>query len=84
MRPPGEPQNVNLYEYSSQMLAKRGVSMLPRSLSEALDAFAVDPLADQVLGSGPKEEYLLLKRGEWHKYHAEISDWEWERYSRFF
>jgi glutamine synthetase len=81
---PGEPQNVNLYEYSPQMLAKRGVSMLPRTLAEALDAFADDPITEKVLGVGPKEEYLLLKRGEWHKYHAQISDWEWERYARFF
>ena len=81
---PGDPQNVNLYEYGPQMLAKRGVSMLPRSLSEALDSFEADPLADQVLGAGPKEEYLLLKRGEWSKYHAVISDWEWERYAHFF
>src|SRR5690606_33401866 len=42
---PGEPHNVNMYELSDAELDARGVRRLPRTLLEATEAFAADPLA---------------------------------------
>lgn len=81
---PGPPQNENLYEMNHEQLAKRGVSMLPRTLAQALDAFAKDPISEAAFGRGPKDEYLRLKWLEWDKFHSEITEWEWERYANFF
>ena len=81
---PGSPQNENLYNMTHGELAERGVSFLPRNLAQALEAFAQDPISEDALGAGPKDEYLRLKWQEWEKYHAEITDWEWERYLTFY
>src|SRR5882757_489827 len=34
---PGEPLNVNLYEWSEQQIRERGIGLLPQSLHEAMD-----------------------------------------------
>jgi len=81
---PGPPQNANLYEMTPKQLAEAGVDLLPRTLAQALVAFEKDPITERTFGPGPKNEYLALKTHEWEKYHAEISDWEWERYANFF
>jgi glutamine synthetase len=81
---PGEPCNEDLYTLSPKDLAHRGISILPQMLPQALNAFEADPLTEEVFGPGPKQEFLMLKRSEWGKYHAHISEWEWERYSQFF
>jgi glutamine synthetase len=81
---PGPPQNANLYELTKEQLAEKGVELLPRTLAQALDAFEKDPITELAFGSGPRQEYLSLKTQEWEKYHAQISDWEWERYANFF
>ena len=81
---PGQPQNDNLYEMNLHQLGERGVSLLPRTLAQALDAFAKDPISESAFGPGPKEEYLRLKWLEWDKFHSEITQWEWEKYANFF
>jgi glutamine synthetase len=81
---PGQPQNANLYEMTHEQLAQHGVSFLPRTLAQALDAFERDPITEVAFGAGPKDEYLRLKWQEWERFHAEITDWEWERYANFF
>jgi glutamine synthetase len=81
---PGEPQNANLYEMTSEQLEARGISLLPRSLPQALEAFARDPIVEQAFGAGPKDEYLRLKWREWDRFHSVITDWEWEKYANFF
>ena len=81
---PGPPQNSNLYELTRSELAEKGIQLLPRTLAQALDAFEDDPITEVAFGPGPRQEYLALKTQEWEKYHAHISDWEWERYANFF
>jgi len=48
---PGDPNNVNMYELSDAQLAKRGVKRLPRTLLEAVESFAADPLSETVCGA---------------------------------
>jgi glutamine synthetase len=81
---PGPPTNQNLYECPPNQLESLGIRLLPRTLAEALDAFREDPLTEEVFGAGPKRAFLEAKAEEWHAYHATVSEWERERYLRFF
>ena len=77
---PGEPNDVNMYELSEAELAALGVRSLPRTLLEAVDAFAADPLARQVFGDDLRRAYVELKEREWWSYHNTVSKWEIDAY----
>ena len=81
---PGDPIALNMYEQSDAQLAEMGVSVLPRTLLEAVEAFDRDPLSEQVLGSELKRSYVELKSEEWWDYHNTVSEWEYDRYLEFF
>lgn len=81
---PGEPHADNMYLKSKAELAELGVSMLPRSLGEALDAFDADPLSRNVMGEAMAAAWLEYKREEWHAYSVHVTEWEKERYLKFF
>ena len=81
---PGEPHAANMYEKSPEELAAAGVEMLPRTLAEALDGFEADPLGRMVFGEAMYDAWLAYKRREWLSYLDHVSDWERERYLRFF
>jgi glutamine synthetase len=81
---PGEPHADNMYLKSKKELGEIGVSMLPRSLGEALDAFDADPLGRKVMGEAMAASWLEYKREEWHAYSVHVTEWEKERYLKFF
>ncbi|WP_269524073.1 type III glutamate--ammonia ligase [Coraliomargarita parva] len=81
---PGEPQEDNLYELSPEQLAARGIGELPRSLDEAVEAFASDPFVGEVLGEELRKEFITYKAEEWRQYHQRISQWEIDHYARLF
>jgi glutamine synthetase len=81
---PGEPHHENLYELSTAGLEKIGVQELPRTLGEAVDAFAADPFVEKILGAGLRNEFIKYKRAEWEEYHQTVSQWEIDRYARLF
>lgn len=81
---PGEPHTKNMYHYSLAELAKMGIQFLPRNLGDAIAAFATDPLSESVMGSLMYQTYVNLKSQEWNDYHNHVSDWEIQRYLKFF
>jgi glutamine synthetase len=81
---PGRPHEENLYELDAAGLAAAGVGELPRTLGEAVDAFAADPFIEGVLGRELRAEFITYKRGEWEQYHQAVSQWEIDRYARLF
>jgi len=81
---PGPPNLVNAYTLTADERAERGLSMLPRNLEEAIDAFAEDPLSRTVFGDAMFDSYVTYKREEWESYHSAVSDWEQKRYLEFF
>ena len=81
---PGPPHHENMYEYSDAELADKGISLLPRTLDEAVDFFAADPFIEKTLGTELRDEFVRYKREEWTDYHQSISQWEVDRYARFF
>jgi glutamine synthetase len=81
---PGEAQEDNLYELTPVELAERGISELPRSLDEAVTAFAGDPFVEEVLGSELRNEFIKYKSEEWRQYHQRVSQWEIDQYARLY
>lgn len=80
---PGEPHRENMYLKSEAELAELGVGYLPRTLQEATEALARDPLARAVMGDAMHDAFIAYKREEWESYHNHVSDWEVARYARF-
>jgi glutamine synthetase len=81
---PGEPCQEDMYRHTPAELAAKGMTMLPRTLSEAVDALETDSLAETVLGPLMHGAFCDLKRAEWHEYHSHVSDWEIRRYLKLF
>ncbi len=81
---PGEPHTENLYEYSLVELKEKGIQTLPRTLGDAIEAFAADPLSKVVMGELMYDTYINFKSQEWQEYHNHVSDWEIQRYLKFF
>lgn len=81
---PGEPQTRNMYTYSLAELDEMGIRFLPRTLGEAIAAFASDPLSEKVMGPLMYKTYAEFKLREWEEYHTHVSDWEIQRYLKFF
>ncbi|HZY89824.1 MAG TPA: hypothetical protein VFE78_33690, partial [Gemmataceae bacterium] len=76
---PGEPNRDNAYAVGLEEMTRRGVRLLPQSLTEALDEFARDEVVRG--GLGPiADEFLRLKRAEWNEYHRQVTSWEVERF----
>jgi len=81
---PGEPHRENMYFKSEAELKDLGIRVLPRNLEEAVDAFEADPLSAKVMGDGMFRAYADFRRREWDSYHNAVSDWERDRYLKFF
>jgi glutamine synthetase len=77
---PGDPIDVNMYNLSDAELRENGVRTLPRTLGEAIEAFAADDLSKKTLGEDLYKAFVDLKRQEWWDYHRHVSDWEIEKY----
>ncbi len=70
----------NLYELSSEEVAKMGVEPVPRSLAEAIDVMERSELVHEALGEHIFEWFLRNKRNEWESYKSHVSQWELKRY----
>ncbi|MCT0213535.1 MULTISPECIES: type III glutamate--ammonia ligase [unclassified Synechococcus] len=81
---PGPANLVNAYTLSPEQLAERGINLLPRTLGEAIEAFAADPLSRSVFGDAMFDSFVAYKREEWESYHGAVSEWERKRYLEFF
>lgn len=81
---PGAPHAENMYLHSEAELEAMGISALPRTLGEAVEAFEQDPLSEQVMGPVMARSFAQYKREEWEEYHRHISDWEIRRYLKLF
>lgn len=74
----------NLYEVPLSEYAARGLTLLPRTLEDAIDAFEADPFTREVFGERGWRSFIDYKRGEWEDYCTAVTDWERDRYLTFF
>ena len=80
---PGEPNLDNMYELGLNEIQRRGIEMLPQSLSEALAELRKDEVVQSGLGV-IYDEFIELKEAEWREYHRQVSQWEIDRYLTMF
>lgn len=81
---PGSPLNLNLYELTLEQIKKRGIGLLPQSLSEALDALEKDEVVKGGIGADLAAEFIRVKRMECIEYSRHVSEWESQRYLEMF
>jgi glutamine synthetase len=74
---PGDPVDELTYETEG---GSPSSVRLPRTLLEAVDAFAEDPLVHEVFPADFVTEYIDMKQQEWDEYHAQVTPWERDRY----
>ena len=74
---PGDPIEDITYDWNSP---RAGAPRLPRNLLEAIEAFDAHPLTHVVFPAQFVTAYSAMKRSEWDEYHAQVTDWERERY----
>lgn len=80
---PGDPIEENMWELSDEELEERGVDVIPRTLLEAVEAFEEDPITEKILGEAFCKEYAEFKRQEWWDWHHTVSDWELNKYLKY-
>lgn len=70
---PGQPEDVVSY-------TDEHVDVLPRTLIDAIEAFEADPLTHQVFHEAFITDYVDMKKSEWQRNHAQVSDTERDIY----
>lgn len=73
---PGPPAVGDLGRLSSAEARDRGVALLPRSATDALDVVEADPLMAEALGPTILPEWLKVKRSEIAAYDLAVGEWE--------
>jgi glutamine synthetase len=81
---PGEPCNDNLYQLSLAELKARGISRLPASLGDSLDALETDDVLCKGLGEAFVTEFSQVKRAEVDELQLQVSLAEFRKYVDFF
>ena len=76
---PGMPLSGNLYDLQDNAIVTR----LPRTLLEALQAFAMDSLVPEVFGKEFQQIYLKQKMKEWEKGFYRVCEEEREQMMTF-
>jgi len=61
-----------------------GGERLPRSLGEAIDAFEASTMFRAELGDDVVDYFVKLKRSEWNRFAAAVTDWEQREYFDLF
>ena len=74
---PGPPIEDLTYDWLGQDTER---VRLPRTLLEAVDAFALDPLVREVFPAQFVSNYLEMKQAEWDEYHSQVTEWERSKY----
>jgi glutamine synthetase len=58
--------------------------LLPRSLGEAIDAFAASPLYRRCWGEEAVAYLVAVKGSEWRRFQSAVTDWEIREYGELF
>ena len=81
---PPEPVDEDIYNMDDAVKESRAIGALPGTLGEALDALEADEVVREALGEHVLENYLRAKRAELEEYRINVTDWEKERYMKYY
>jgi glutamine synthetase len=76
----GDPVEESLFEMAQERVVEKGITELPGSLGEAIEAMEQDELIAEALGDHVYNHYLEAKREEWEEYKTQVTEWELNRY----
>ncbi|MBQ1242196.1 MAG: type I glutamate--ammonia ligase [Oscillospiraceae bacterium] len=79
LTPPAEIVE-NIYELNAEERKAHGITSLPSSLRQAIDALRADELLSETLGKHALTQYIAGKESELESYCTRVSSWEIERY----
>ena len=77
---PGEPTEENLFAFSEDEIAEKGISSLPTSLWEAYHSLEEDDVVKNALGEKVFNQFYNIKRAEWDAYRIQVFDYERDEY----
>ena len=75
-----DPMEQNLFDLSHDDRKRLGITSLPGSLGEAIDAAEDSEFLLKALGEHIFTRLIDLKRREWDRYRVQISEWELNEY----
>jgi glutamine synthetase len=72
--------NINIYHLSEDERKAKGITELPSSLLEALEALDNDTVLKNALGEEIYTAFRRAKLEEWDDFRIHVTDWEVEKY----
>jgi glutamine synthetase len=81
---PGPPVAADVARLGDLGPAAPPLRRLPATLDAALDGLESDEAVGRLIGPRAVDAYAKVKRIEWAKYMAHVSDWEHRYYAEFF
>jgi glutamine synthetase len=75
-----EPVEEDIFEMDEKARAKAGITSLPGSLYEALNAVQGSKLVRDTLGEHVFEKFIDNKKVEWDRFRIHVSQFEIDRY----
>ena len=77
---PPDPVEANVYKMSAEERERRGIKLLPGSLSEAIQLTEKSKLVREALGDHVFDHFIMNKKVEWDRYRIQITSYEIEKY----
>ncbi len=75
-----EPVEENVYEMSEDERARRGITVLPASLLEAIQITEKSELVRKALGDHVFNAFIQNKKIEWNQYRSQVTEYELKKY----
>jgi glutamine synthetase len=80
----GVERNLTPPEPTETPYEATGGDLLPRSLGDAIDAFVASSMYRKAMGDTIVDYLVELKRSEWNRFLATVTDWEQREYFGLF
>lgn len=74
------PVEENIFEFTDETAAARGITTVAKSLTEALDELNKNSVLREALGDYTVDKLIEAKMAEWDSYRLSVSQWELDRY----
>lgn len=77
---PPKSVDANIYAMTEKEREKQNIDSLPGTLLEAVKELEKDTFIREILGEHVAQRYIEAKKEEWHRYRAQVTDWEIQEY----
>lgn len=77
---PPAPVEENIFEFTDETAAARGITTVAKNLMEAMEELKKDSVIQEALGSYVVEKLIEAKTAEWDSFRMSVTQWELDRY----